>query len=75
MLGGLSSLVLVSKSQRRIALITTQITCPTTVMMVSRMNSTKRMMIRSMRLQSLRRAGDTQGRSGIQTTPNKPKQQ
>lgn len=55
--------------------MTNQITCPTTVMMVSRMNSTKRMMIRSMRLQSLGRAGDTDGRSGIQTTPNKPKQQ
>ena len=75
MLGGLSSRLSRPKTHRIVALITTQITCPTTVMMASRMNSTKRMMIRSMRLQTLAQAGDTGSRSGIQTTPNKPKQQ
>ena len=50
MLGGVSLLVLRSKVQRMISLMTTQITCPTTVMMASRINSTNRMKISSMRL-------------------------
>jgi len=51
MLGGLSLLLLPkSKTQRRISLITTQMTWPTTVMMASRISSTNRMKISSMRL-------------------------
>ena len=73
--GGSSVLISRSNTHRMIHLSTTQITWPTTVMMASRMNSTNRMNIKSMRLQTLSQAGDTNHHSGIQTTPNTPKQQ